>query len=168
MTLVLNILIVLATVAATEALAWAVHRYVMHGRVGWVWHRSHHEHTEGIFERNDRYAVAFSILSGALIAFGVAGVWPLRQIGFGLMVYGVLYFIVHDGLVHQRWPFRWVPKRGYLKHLVQAHKMHHAVEGREGCVSFGFLYAPSLNRLKAQLKAKQSVRQPRGRAASIS
>lgn len=147
-----NILVVILTVLLMEGVAWATHRYVMHGAVGWGWHRSHHEETEGVFERNDLYAVVFTVLSGALITFGIAGVWPLRQVGIGLMVYGVLYFIVHDGLVHQRWPFRWVPKRGYLKRLVQAHKMHHAVAGRDGCVSFGFLYAPPVKRLKDRLR----------------
>jgi len=150
--LVTNGLIVLATVVAMEFIAYGTHRWVMHGPLGWGWHRSHHEETEGVFEKNDLYAVVFTILSGALITFGIAGVWPLRQIGLGMMIYGVLYFIVHDGLVHQRWPFRWVPKRGYVKRLVQAHKMHHAVEGREGCVSFGFLYAPPVNHLKERLR----------------
>lgn len=161
--LILNTLIVLATVLAMEGVAWSVHRYIMHGPLGWGWHRSHHEETDGVFELNDLYAVVFSVLSGALITFGIAGVWPLRQIGIGLMVYGILYFIVHDGLVHQRWPFRYVPKRGYVKRLVQAHKMHHAVDGRDGCVSFGFLWAPPLQHLKAKLQANRSVRTPRGR-----
>ncbi len=164
--MLLNILIVVATVATMEGVAYATHRWVMHGPLGWGWHKSHHEETEGALEKNDLYAVVFSILSGALITFGMAGVWPLRQIGIGLMVYGVLYFIVHDGLVHHRWPFRWVPRQGYLKRLVQAHKMHHAVEGRDGCVSFGFLYAPPLTDLKARLKANASVRSRRERAAA--
>ncbi|WMS43367.1 sterol desaturase family protein [Acuticoccus sp. MNP-M23] len=164
--MLLNILIVLATVALMEGVAYATHRFVMHGPLGWGWHKSHHEETEGALEKNDLYAVVFSILSGALITFGIAGVWPLRQIGIGLMVYGILYFIVHDGLVHHRWPFRWVPRTGYLKRLVQAHKMHHAVEGRDGCVSFGFLYAPPLANLKARLKANASVRSRRDRATA--
>lgn len=155
--LALNALVVIATAAAMEVVAWAVHRFVMHGPLGWGWHRSHHEETEGALERNDLYAVVFTVLSGALIAAGIAGVWPLRQVGLGLMVYGILYFIVHDGLVHQRWPFRYVPRRGYLKRLVQAHRLHHAVEGREGCVSFGFLYARPPQALKAQLQRNGSL-----------
>jgi beta-carotene 3-hydroxylase len=169
--LFLNGLIVIATVVAMEVLAYATHRWIMHGPLGWGWHRSHHEETEGVFETNDLYAVVFTILSGALITFGIAGIWPLRQIGLGLMIYGVLYFIVHDGLVHQRWPFRWVPKRGYLKRLVQAHKMHHAIEGREGCVSFGFLYAPPVHHLKGRLRRNGVLRHkpdPRARSAERS
>ena len=164
--MIVNAVVVVATVLAMEGFAWAVHRYLMHGPLGWGWHRSHHEETEGVFERNDLYAVVFTVLSGALITVGIAGVWPLRQVGIGLMVYGVLYFIVHDGLVHQRWPFRFVPRHGYLKRLVQAHKMHHAVEGRDGCVSFGFLYAPPVRHLKERLRAGSGLasRIPAGRA----
>ncbi|MCF3936052.1 sterol desaturase family protein [Acuticoccus sp. M5D2P5] len=162
MMLLIEGLVVLATVLVMEGVAYAVHRWVMHGPLGWGWHRSHHEEREGVFERNDLYAVVFSILAGALIAFGMAGVWPLRQVGVGLMVYGVLYFVVHDGLVHQRWPFRLMPRGGYVKRLVQAHKMHHAVDGRDGCVSFGFLYAPPVRLLKARLQANASARKPRG------
>lgn len=164
--LVLNALVVAATVVAMEGLAWLTHRYVMHGPLGWGWHRSHHEDTDGPFERNDLYAVVFTVLAGALIAVGIAGVWPLRQVGLGLMVYGILYFAVHDGMVHQRWPFRYVPRRGYLKRLVQAHRLHHAVDGRDGCVSFGFLYAPPARVLKERLKENGTLRARGGEDAA--
>lgn len=151
MLFIANTLIVLATVAAMEGVAWYSHKYVMHGW-GWGWHRSHHEPRHGLFEKNDLYAVVFAGLAIALIAVGTAGVWPLQWIGAGMTLYGLLYFLAHDGLVHQRWPLRYVPRSGYLKRLYQAHRMHHAVDGREGCVSFGFLYAPSAKALKAELR----------------
>ncbi len=146
-----NLLIVLATVAAMEVIAWYSHKYVMHG-FGWGWHRSHHEPRTGMFEKNDLYAVVFAALAILLIAWGTAGAWPAQWIGAGMTAYGFLYFLAHDGLVHQRWPLRYVPRKGYLKRLYQAHRMHHAVDGREGCVSFGFLYAPKLDALKAELR----------------
>lgn len=150
------LLIVLATVAATEVLAVLVHRHVMHG-FGWGWHRSHHEAHDTLLEENDLYAVVFTLLAMALMA---AGHWmaPLFWIAIGLVLYGLLYFVVHDGLVHQRWPFRHVPRRGYLKRLYQAHKLHHAVEGRDGTVSFGFLYAPPLETLRAELRRNGTLR----------
>ena len=147
-----NTLIVLATVVAMELVAIAAHKYVMHGW-GWKWHRSHHEPREGWFELNDAYAAVFAGLAIVLIALGNAGVYPLQWIGAGMTAYGALYFIAHDGLVHQRWPFRYVPRSGYLKRLYQAHRLHHAVDGKDGCVSFGFLYAPSVARLKKRLRA---------------
>ena len=146
------ILIIVATVAATELAAALIHRHVMHG-FGWGWHRSHHEPHDDVLEKNDLYAIGFALLSIALM--GLGHLWaPAFWMSIGLIVYGVLYSLVHDGLVHQRWPFRHVPRRGYLKRLYQAHKLHHAVEGRTGCVSFGFLYAPPVGRLKATLRER--------------
>ncbi|MFD2190961.1 sterol desaturase family protein [Pistricoccus aurantiacus] len=153
MNLLMNTLILLATVAGMEAFAWYAHKYIMHGW-GWGWHRSHHEPRHGWFEKNDLYAMVFAGIAILLIALGTAGWYPLQWIGAGMTLYGALYFLAHDGLVHQRWPFRYVPRRGYLKRLYQAHRMHHAVKGREGCVSFGFLIAPPIDTLKRQLREK--------------
>ncbi|MCS4509624.1 sterol desaturase family protein [Xylophilus ampelinus] len=154
--------IVLATVVGMEVFAWAAHRWVMHGW-GWGWHRSHHERTRGWFEKNDLYAVVFAGVAIVLIALGTAGRWPLQWIGTGMTLYGALYFFVHDGLVHKRWPWRWVPRSGYLKRLYQAHRLHHAVQGRQGCVSFGFLWAPAPEQLRhriQELHARQPQQKP--------
>lgn len=161
-----NTLIVLATVAAMEIIATLAHKYIMHGW-GWGWHLSHHEPRTGWFEVNDLYAVVFAVLAIALIALGTAGLWPLQWIGAGMTLYGALYFIVHDGLVHQRWPFRYIPRRGYLKRLYLAHRLHHAVRGKEDCVSFGFLYAPPVEQLQATLRSrkKAALNARRSRAA---
>ncbi len=144
--------IVLGTVMAMEAVAWAVHKYVMHGPLGWGWHESHHLPHDDLIERNDWYAALGAVLAIGLFLLG-EWVWPaLFWAGVGVSVYAVLFFVAHDGLVHQRWPFRYVPRRGYLKRVYQAHRLHHAVDGREGCVSFGFLWAPRVDRLKGELR----------------
>ena len=145
-------LVVIAVLFLMEVTAWASHRWIMHGW-GWGWHRSHHEPREGWFETNDLYAVVFAGVAIVLIALGTAGWHPLEWVGAGMTAYGFLYFLAHDGLVHRRWPFRYVPRSGYLKRLYQAHLMHHAVQGRDGCVSFGFLIAPSVATLKKQLRS---------------
>ena len=152
-----NAAIVLASVVAMEAVAWASHKYVMHGW-GWAWHRSHHEPGRDGLERNDLYAVVFAAISIILIALGNQGVWPLAWVGLGMALYGFLYFVVHDGLVHGRWPFRHTPKRGYLKRLVQAHRLHHAVRTRESAVSFGFLYAAPIERLRQEFRRARLAR----------
>ena len=56
-----------------------------------------------------------------------------------------------------------MPRSTYFKRIVQAHRIHHAVESREGAVSFGFIYAPPVAALKEQLAAsgKAEVRAPR-------
>jgi beta-carotene 3-hydroxylase len=143
--------IVVATVAAMEGAAWLVHRYVMHGW-GWGWHRSHHEPRSGRFETNDLYALVFAGIS--LLFFTLlADLWaPFWWVGAGTVVYGLLYTLLHDGLVHNRLGFSASPRSGYLKRLVQAHRLHHAVHERDGAVSFGFLYAPPVRRLRERLR----------------
>ena len=151
-------LIVLATFAAMEGVAWASHKYVMHG-FGWGWHRDHHEPHDGVLEKNDRYALVGAAMSIAMFAAGSplvlgAKAWePGTWIGLGILFYGIVYSLIHDGLVHQRY-FRWVPRRGYAKRLVQAHKLHHATVGKEGGVSFGFVIARDPAVLKQELKAQ--------------
>jgi beta-carotene 3-hydroxylase len=131
----------------------------MHG-VGWAWHRDHHEPHDRLLEKNDRFALVGAAISIAFFALGsplVLGpnAWPPGTwIGLGVLLYGAIYALVHDGLVHQRW-FRWVPKRGYAKRLVQAHKLHHATLGREGGVSFGFVLARRPEVLKRELAAQR-------------
>ena len=139
-----------------EGVAWGAHKYIMHG-FGWGWHKSHHEESEGIFEKNDLYAVVFSVLSIVLFVIAAQGHPLVGAIAVGITLYGAFYFLVHDGLVHQRWPFRNIPHRGYAKRLVQAHRLHHAVEGKDGCVSFGFLYAPPVETLSAELRQRGTV-----------
>ncbi|EIZ77342.1 beta-carotene hydroxylase [Novosphingobium sp. Rr 2-17] len=154
-------LIVLASAAAMEFVAWASHKYVMHG-FGWGWHRDHHEPHDNLLEKNDLYAIVGAAISISLFALGsplVLGdrAWePATWMGLGVLVYGVIYTLIHDGLVHQRY-FRWVPKRGYAKRLVQAHKLHHATIGKEGGVSFGFVVARDPATLKQELKAQRKA-----------
>lgn len=152
-----NAAIVVATVAATELLAHAVHRYVMHGW-GWGWHRSHHEPRTGWLERNDWYALIFAAIAVALIVLDAQAFGPPYWIGIGMTLYGALYFFVHDIVTHRRWRMRGFsrstsPRSIYLRRLVQAHRLHHAVRGRDGGVSFGFLYAPPARVLKTRLES---------------
>lgn len=144
----------LFTVAAMEGVAYAAHRWVMHGP-GWFLHASHHRARAGAFEWNDLYAAIFAIPSIVLLYGRVqAGWWPgATWIGAGIAAYGALYFGFHDVIVHARLPHRYVPRSGYMKRIVQAHRLHHAVESKHGAVSFGFLWAPSASRLKARLRA---------------
>jgi beta-carotene 3-hydroxylase len=156
-----NIAIVIASIVAMEALAWWSHKYVMHG-FGWGWHRDHHEPHDKSFEKNDLYAVVGAVMSMSMFAVSSplvlgADAWtPGLWVGIGIMLYGVIYTLVHDGLVHQRY-FRWVPRRGYAKRLVQAHKLHHATLTKEGGVSFGFVFARDPAKLKAELAAQRDA-----------
>ena len=121
----------------------------------------HHRPRTGPFERNDRFVVIFSLIAVALFAIGQAVPW-VTALACGVTAYGVAYFLMHDVLVHHRVKLPFTPRRGYLAHLVTAHHLHHAVHTKEGAVSFGFLYAPPIERLRAQLRGVNRPRAPRG------
>ncbi|BDI61734.1 sterol desaturase family protein [Qipengyuania nanhaisediminis] len=142
--------ITLGALVGMEFFAWFAHKYIMHG-FGWAWHRDHHEPHANRLEKNDLFGVVFGAIDVALYLVGALYYEPLWWVALGINLYGLLYALVHDGLVHQRF-FRWVPKRGYAKRIVQAHKLHHATIGKEGGVSFGFVIARDPARLKAELR----------------
>ena len=145
----------LAALVFMEFFAWFAHKYIMHG-FGWGWHRDHHEPHDNTFEKNDLYATVFGTINAGMYIFG-ALYWDwLWWAALGVNLYGVVYAVIHDGLVHQRF-FKWVPKKGYAKRLVQAHKLHHATIGKEGGVSFGFVFARDPAKLKAELKAQREA-----------
>jgi beta-carotene 3-hydroxylase len=144
-----NLLLFAGALAGMEAVAYYTHKYVMHGFL-WSLHKSHHVPRRGLFEKNDLFAVIFAVPSIVLIYLGVHVYDRLLWVGLGMAAYGLVYFAFHDLLVHRRIPHRFTPKRGYLRRVVQAHYMHHATKGKYGAVSFGFVYAPSLGKLKAE------------------
>jgi beta-carotene 3-hydroxylase len=141
-----------AAFAAMEAVAWATHRYVMHGAL-WCWHRSHHEPRQGLFELNDLFGVIFALPAILFVWLGLhANTWWL-PLGLGITAYGMGYALFHDGLVHRRFPVPLDGRRGFWRVRVQAHRLHHAVGTRDGCVSFGFLWVRPIRELKAELGA---------------
>lgn len=163
MSLLSGLALFVATVAVMEGVAYVAHRWVMHGP-GWFLHRSHHRPRTGAFEANDLYAVIFAVPSFVLLLGGVQlGWWPgCTWIGAGIAAYGAIYFGFHDWIVHRRLPHRYVPRGRYMRRIVQAHRLHHVVETKEGTVSFGFLVAPRPEALKAELlrRRRAGVRAP--------
>jgi len=159
-----GILLFLATLLCMEGFAYGAHRWIMHGP-GWFLHESHHRARTGTFELNDLYAAIFAVPSFVLILGGAQlGWWPgFTWIGAGIAAYGAIYFGFHDVIVHGRVAHRYVPRGRYMKRIVQAHRLHHAVESKHGTVSFGFLWAPSPESLKAELKrrGRAGIRAPR-------
>ena len=164
----LGLLLFFATIVAMESVAYAAHRWVMHG-FGWFLHASHHAPRTGNWELNDWYAVIFAVPSIVLLTCsGQFGWWPgLTWIGAGIAGYGAIYFGFHDVIVHRRLPTRYLPRSAYMKRIVQAHRLHHVVETKHGTVSYGFLVAPRPEDLKAELKRRRNagVRAP---AANVS
>jgi len=122
-----------------EFVAWATHKYIMHGFM-WILHKDHHTGSKHKLEKNDWFALIFAIPSWLLIMLGVIyesaeSIW----IGAGMTAYGIAYFLVHDIFVHQRIKIFRNAKGNYFKALRRAHKMHHKHIGKENGESFGFL-----------------------------
>ncbi|MGB9091219.1 MAG: sterol desaturase family protein [Pseudomonas farsensis] len=149
--MLLNLAVLFGTLVAMEGVGTLAHKHVMHGW-GWCLHRSHHEPHLGVLETNDIYLAALAVIAAALVALGKAGHAPLQWVGGGVAAYGVAYVLAHDGLFHRHWPRAPKPVNRYLKRLYRAHRLHHAVKGRQDGVSFGFFYAPPMPVLKRQLR----------------
>lgn len=132
-------LIVLSTFFAMEFVAWATHKYVMHGLL-WNLHKDHHQKEPGFFEKNDAFFLIFAIPSWQCMMWGIIYEfnWMLA-IGIGILCYGIAYFIVHEVIIHQR--FKWFTRSNntYIKVIRWAHKMHHKHLQKEEGESFGML-----------------------------
>ena len=95
----------LLTVAAMEGVAYAAHRWVMHGP-GWVLHRSHHRPRAGRLgaERPLRRDLRLSLDTAdprrRPARLGRVG----DVVGAGIAAYGAIYFGFHDVIVHKRVP----------------------------------------------------------------
>jgi len=106
-----------------------------------------------MFELNDLFGVIFALPAIVFIWLGVhVSSWWL-PLGLGITAYGGAYAGFHDGLVHQRFPVPVDGRRGFWRARVQAHRIHHAVTTKEGCVSFGFLWVRPIRDLKVKLSA---------------
>lgn len=140
MTIGLYIVVLLATFIIMEGITWLTHRYVMHGFLWWL-HKDHHQVEPGFFEKNDSFFVIFAIPSMLLIGFGTFDkIWWMQSTGFGIMAYGIAYFMVHDVIIHQR--FKWFTRSSnkYVRAIRWAHKMHHKHLDRHNGESFGMLF----------------------------
>lgn len=144
--MLIYVLVFVATVAAMEVVAILMHKYLMHGPL-WFLHESHHRRDKSRFELNDLFGVFFAAPSILLIYLGTHGHPLLLAIGLGMTAYGFIYFGFHDVIVHRRLPHRLRPKNPYLQRIIKAHHIHHATRGKHGAVSFGFIYAPPIDKL---------------------
>jgi beta-carotene 3-hydroxylase len=134
-------IIVLFVSVLMEGVAWFLHKYVMHG-FGWYLHKDHHYPRKGRFEKNDAFAVFFSIISFLFILSAIfTGFYFNLAAGIGIIIYGIGYFLVHDVFFHKRIKIEYRPKSKYIKRVLNAHGIHHAMSTSKTGVNFGFLYA---------------------------
>tara|TARA_R110002020_G_scaffold318776_1_gene534440 strand:+ start:162 stop:599 length:438 start_codon:yes stop_codon:yes gene_type:complete len=124
-----------------ELSGWAIHKYLMHGPL-WSIHKTHHEHSDSFFELNDLFSLLFGSIAILLILLGVGDLDYRFWIGIGISAYGMLYFFLHDVLIHRRMKWLDRPRSGFLKGIFLAHQAHHQSRKREGAVSFGLFLVP--------------------------
>jgi len=141
-----------------EGVTWLTHRYIMHGFL-WYLHEDHHQPGQSVFEKNDAFFLIFAIPSWLCIMVGLQrhNSW-MAAIGFGIALYGLAYFIVHDVIIHQR--FKWFTRSNnqYIRSIRWAHKMHHKHLGKHQGESFGMLLVAKKYRNKvAEDKRRQAA-----------
>lgn len=141
--MLINILIVLASFVAMEAVAWCTHKYIMHGLL-WQLHKDHHKKkSSSFFEHNDFFFLIFAIPGISGLFFGMLYNYNfLFWIGLGITLYGVTYFLVHDIFIHQRFKIFRHTDNAYLKAIRRAHKVHHKHLNKEHGECFGMLFVP--------------------------
>ncbi len=144
------ILIALATFFIMEGITWLTHRFVMHGFL-WYLHRDHHQQGPGFFEKNDAFFLIFAIPSWLCIMLGLQNknYW-VAAVGFGIALYGLAYFLVHEVIIHQR--FKWFTRSNnvYIRGIRWAHKMHHKHLDKHEGESFGMLMVAKKYRNKVR------------------
>ena len=136
--------ITIGTFLFWEFVAWFTHKYIMHGPL-WYFHRDHHTHENpGFFEKNDFFFLLFALPGIALIFFGWKSGWESWMVwsGFGITLYGMAYFLVHDLFIHQRIRLFRKSENAYLRAIRRAHKMHHKHLTKEEGECFGMLIVP--------------------------
>lgn len=137
------ILLFLGTFFLMEGIAWAQHKYLLHG-VLWKIHADHHKKDDGqFFEKNDLVFLFFAIPSMLMFMYGsYYQNWYVIAIASGVTAYGLAYFLIHDVFIHRR--FKWIrdSDSAYFIALRRAHKMHHKHLGKEDGECFGMLWVP--------------------------
>ena len=134
-----NVIIIIATFFFMEFVAWATHKYVMHGFL-WFLHQDHHVvNKDHKLQKNDFFFLIFAIPSMLLMYIGFDGFKISFFVGIGIALYGMAYFIVHEVIIHQRLPFFRKTNNRYIRAIRLAHKVHHKQLGKYNATSFGML-----------------------------
>jgi len=141
MNFLIPFVLILGTIIFMEGFSWFLHKYILHGPL-WFLHKTHHRVNHSWWEANDIVSVAYGLIAVGLILYGGnTGHW-MQWIGWGITLYGLLYFTLHDIIIHRRIKMKYKFKSKYIKRLIRAHKIHHKHLQKEDSEAFGFLYAP--------------------------
>ena len=143
MNTLLWIIIFVGTFVIMEGMAWATHKYVMHGFL-WNLHADHHKKDhDSWWERNDTFFIFYALVSiSCFLMWRFQDVWYTLPIGLGILAYGITYFMVHDIFIHQRFKMFRNANNWYAKGIRRAHKIHHKHIGKTDGECFGMLFVP--------------------------
>lgn len=145
----IHILIITSTFLIMEPFTALSHRYIMH-MFGWKWHKSHHDRIGQRFELNDLFPIVFSLLAIALFVIGMSH--PIiRDIAIGITVYGAVYFVVHEIVIHSRF-LKLKNDNLIYRYWRFSHNVHHQFQG----APYGFIFPITPKSLKQ--KAKDNYR----------
>ena len=142
-----NIFITISAFVGMEFIAWAAHKYVMHGFL-WFLHKDPHVLTGKPLQKHASFALIFAIPSA--LGFILGSLYNnniLFYTGLGILFYGIAYLFVHDIFIHRRIKVFAKPNNTYLKAVLFQHRKHHANENKEDGEFFGMLFV-SLKSLK--------------------
>lgn len=165
MSIILNVVTVIISATAMEAVAWLSHKYLMHGFL-WVLHADHHIPHEKKWEYNDFFALIFALPSFLGIFFGIKyGFNFYFYIGIGILIYGLLYTLIHEGLIHGRIKIWQNTQNWYLLGLKLGHQSHHIKDqdpnrNKLKDLCFGMLWVPNyyFEEAKKQIAANAKKR----------
>ena len=143
-----------------ELAAYLLHKYVMHGFL-WYLHQDHHVRNKNRkWEKNDFFALVFAIPSFCFILIdSLLGIPFVGAVGFGIMAYGLAYFLVHEVMIHRRIVLFPRLNNWYLEALNAAHKVHHANQEKKNSYSLGMLVVPFNYFQNAWIKRSQLRKQ---------
>ena len=133
---------ILCGIVGMEICSYGIHRYIMHG---WLWfiHKTHHRRGKHRLELNDVFSLLFAGISIVFLIIGILSVqYFLLGIGAGIILYGILYFIIHDIIIHRRIKTTFPIRHPYLRQIIHAHALHHSTTEKYPSQSFGLLWVP--------------------------
>jgi len=112
---------------------WAryAHKEIWHKNL-WFIHGSHHGEGKKFkgLELNDLFGLSHGIVAMELIFGGLrTNSAMMVGTGIGMTIYGGMYFIVHDGMIHGRIPVEFLMKFDIMKKIKEAHDKHHESGG---------------------------------------
>lgn len=144
----MTFVIIVGTAILMEPITTFIHRFIMH-KNGMSWHKSHHERIGQRFELNDLFPIVFSFFAIALFIIGISTP-TVRYIAIGITIYGVLYFIVHEIIIHSR--FAQVKSDNFIfRYWRFSHNVHHQYNS----APYGFIIPITPKELKDKALANQ-------------